>query len=330
MTQNTGTGSGCDTGFDRRAIPPGASEGHWLAADGLRLRRIDWPADSAAPRGSLLFLPGRGDCYEKYLESLNHWHGRGWTITSMDWRGQAGSGRQGLDGLTGHIADFAIWVADLARFWGDWVATTPGPHVVVAHSMGGHLALRALADGQIAPAAMVLTAPMLDLHRLGVPLALVQAAAHVLGGLGDRRRPAWGPVEKPGAIPDQRIKLLTHDAARYADEQWWRQQRPYLLMGAPSWGWLEQALVSIRHMETPGLLEQVKTPVLLFATSADRLVAPAAIARAAKRLPQGELVRFGAEAAHELLREADPVRLKVWAAIDDFWDRQASLGAGLR
>jgi lysophospholipase len=56
--------------IDRRAIPPHAQEGTWQAADGHAIRRIDWPGAGHAARGSILFLPGRGDFYEKYLETL--------------------------------------------------------------------------------------------------------------------------------------------------------------------------------------------------------------------------------------------------------------------
>ena len=50
--------------FDRRAIPPGAAEDRWAAPDGHLVRRIDWPEPDRPPRGSLLFMPGRGDAYE--------------------------------------------------------------------------------------------------------------------------------------------------------------------------------------------------------------------------------------------------------------------------
>jgi lysophospholipase len=43
----------------------------------------------------------------------------------------------------------------------------------------------------------------------------------------------------------------------------------------------------------------------------------------AARLPRGELVEFGRDAAHELLREADPVRDHILAQIDCFLDRVA-------
>jgi len=46
-----------------------------------------------------------------------------------------------------------------------------------------------------------------------------------------------------------------------------------------------------------------------------------AIARAAARLPRGELVVFGPESHHEVLREVDPVRDRALAAIDEFLSR---------
>ncbi|MFM5950539.1 MAG: alpha/beta hydrolase, partial [Novosphingobium sp.] len=108
--------------FGRRAIPADARESRWTTADGHAVRRIDWPIPAGEAKGSILFLPGRGDFYEKYLETLAHWAGLGWRVTASDWRGQAGSGRFGTDAVTGHIDDFAIWTGDLARLWRSWKA----------------------------------------------------------------------------------------------------------------------------------------------------------------------------------------------------------------
>ena len=199
----------------------------------------------------------------------------------------------------------------------------PGPRVLAAHSMGGHLALRDLAERRVDPDALVLSAPMLGLPGKGSPVGVLHAVARVMARLGDPRRPAWKWSEKPGQVPRERIRLLTHDEARYADELWWRDQRPELVMGPGSWGWVERALASIRGLERPGVLENVTTPVFITATTADRLVDFAAIQRAAGRLPNAELQVFGPEARHEILREVDVVRDKALAAIDDFLDRVA-------
>ncbi|MBV1686627.1 alpha/beta hydrolase [Novosphingobium sp. G106] len=308
---------------DRRAIAADARESRWLAADGHAIRRIDWAEPAGKPRGSILFMPGRGDAYEKYLETLGYWHAQGWRVTAADWRGQAGSGRLGTDAVTGHVDDFAIWIADLARFWAEWKKETPGPHVLVGHSMGGHLVLRALVERKVDPEALVMTAPMLGLHPRFVPSGVLLAAAQLMSVLGDPRRPAWKWSEKPGQLPRGRANLLTHDAERYADEHWWREVRPELVMGPGSWGWTRAAIASIRLLERPGALESVQTPVLILATDADRLVEYGAIERAAQRLPHAKLIRFGAEARHEILREADAVRDVALAAIGDFLDRTA-------
>lgn len=310
--------------IDRRQIPASASESRWQAHDGTSLRRIDWPGvpdANGALRGSILFFPGRGDFYEKYLETLEQWHRAGWRITAADWRGQAGSGRLGMDAVTGHIADFAIWIDDLAAFWADWAAQTPGPHVLAGHSMGGHLVLRGVVEGRVQPDALVLSAPMVGVKGPALPLGALHAVARLMCVVGDPTRPAWKWSEKPGELPAGRADLLTHDPARYADEEFWREERPELVMGPASWRWVERAYASWQLLEAPGALEGVTIPVLILSTRIDALVSHAANLRAASRLPNGELVEFGPEAHHEILREVDHVRDRAMTVIGDFLDR---------
>ena len=316
--------SAAESTAPRRAIPEGVRESHWTAADGFAVRRIDWPTAAGQAKGSILFLPGRGDFYEKYLEALAHWAALGWHVTASDWRGQAGSGRLGNDAVTGHIDDFATWVEDLAHFWSSWKAETPGPHFLAGHSMGGHLALRAVAEGQVDPDGLILSAPMLGFTSSVLPEAVMHLAARLMKALGDPRRPAWKWSEKPGELPAARAHLLTHDAERYADELWWREQRPELVMGPGSWGWVERGYASMRLLGSAGVLERVACPVLMFGTDTDKLVAWKAIARAATRLRDCELLHFGIEAHHEVLREADPVRNRALAACDAFLARIAA------
>ncbi len=314
--------------FDRRAIPANATEGWWSTPDDWRIRRIDMLPDVGAadrPRGSLLFLPGRGDHYEKYLETLDHLCRVGWNTTAIDWRGQGGSGRLLDDRHIGHIDDFSTWIADLTAFWREWKADSRGPHVIVAHSMGGHLVMRALVEKAIDPDAVALSAPMLGIPPLGMPYAAHHALARFLMNLGDPRRAAWKEGEKPGSPLMLRANILTHDADRYDDELDWWEARPEVRLGPPSWQWVERAIASTRLLNAAGMLESVATPVLLMATSNDRLVDTARIVRDAARLPHAELLLFGKDAAHELLREADPVRNRCLAAIDHFFDKHAAV-----
>jgi len=317
-------------GAPRRGIPDHASESVWKTPDGFAIRRIDWagrysaaPGTGQGPRGSLLFVPGRADYYEKYAETLDLWHRQGWRVTALDWRWQAGSGRYYADPRIGGVDDFSTWINDLASFWGQWATTGAGPHVLVGHSMGGHLALRAVADGGVRPDALVLSAPMLGFVT-PIPSWLQGAFGRLMCRIGDPARPAWSSGERPGDTARTRRLALTHDPDRYADELWWRGQRPALDMGPASWDWVRRSSESMQHLAMPGLLESVCMPVQILAARHDMLVSWPAIRRAAGRLPNVEMVDFGREAAHELLREADPVRDRVLSAIENFLSRVAA------
>lgn len=288
------------------------------------MRRIDWPQPKGSAKGSILFLQGRADFYEKYLDVMAHWHRAGWQVTGSDWRGQGGSGRLGADAVTGHIDDYGTWVDDLALLWERWKAETPGPHVLAGHSMGGHLVLRAAAKGRVDPDGIILAAPMLGFAASVLPVPVMHLIAKVMTWIGDPRRPAWKWSDKPGVPPDSRAGLLTHDAMRYQDELFWREKRPELVTGPGSWGWVERGYASTRLLAVPGVLEAVRIPVLMLGTDNDKLVAFTPIAKAAQRLPNCELVRFGKESHHEILREADAVRGRALAACDAFLDRIAA------
>src|SRR3546814_10362785 len=94
----------------------------------------------------------------------------------------------------------------------------------MGHSMGGHLVLRALAEGAAHPDAAVLVAPMLG---LGSPLGARGGGwlARIMARLGDPARAAWKTNERP-ISPSPRQVLLTHDKHRYDDEMWRSEEQP--------------------------------------------------------------------------------------------------------
>lgn len=308
-----------------RHIPKEATESYWQAQDGSEIRRIDWaPIATTEARGSILFLPGRGDHYEKYLETLHHWAEQGWHVTAIDWRGQGLSGRMLPNRNVGFIEDFSVWIADLRFFWAKWKAEKPGPHMLVAHSMGGHLAMRALSEGAVDPVATALSAPMLGIRSNGLPLSWSHAFAKLMRRVGRGKRPAWKDNEKPLAPIALRQKILTHSDRRYEDEFFWWNERPDVRLGPPSWRWLERAFSSTRRLRQRGTLEKMELPVLLLATKFDQLVSTKRIIQDHSRLPNSQLYCFGIEAAHELLRERDEVRDICLSLIEDFFEEYAA------
>lgn len=305
------------TSAERRSLPPGARVTRWKARDGWELRCLAWPPPAGVPvRGSMLFLGGRGDIFEKYLEAMGHWHARGWTITSFDWRGQGGSGRYETPAPCGHIPNFDLFESDVQDFHAEWAAAVPGPHIVLGHSMGGHLVLRALVERRMTPDAAVLIAPMLGLKSpLGAWAG--ERLARLLGGVGDSSRPAWEGNERPATSAPREV-LLTHDADRYSDELWWHDRHPDLVTGPPSWRWVIEAFRSTRILRNSAALRTTRVPVLALIAEADGLVDPKAAIATVAKLPDARAVRFGPEAAHELLREEDRVRNRAIGEIDLF------------
>lgn len=307
--------------IDRRAIPAGARIDRWTAPDGWEHRVFDWRGETTAPRGSILFQGGRGDIFEKYLESFTHWHAAGWNVTSFDWRGQGGSGRLTPAKNCGHIEDYSDYVRDLRDFWAGWAAANPGPRVAMGHSMGGHLVLRGLVEGVIAPDAAVLVAPMLG-FKPGIFGPFAERAAQLLGGFGNPARPAWKGNEKPYTT-ETRASLLTHDPDRYADEIWWQTHDPSILTGPPSWRWVIEGFRSIRELAADPRLAEMRVPTLMLVAEHDGLIDGKAALALAPRLSDVHLVRFGKESAHEILREVDAVRDRALAEIDAFLAKRA-------
>ncbi|MET0370264.1 MAG: alpha/beta hydrolase [Sphingobium sp.] len=306
--------------FDRRAWPMGGRLDYWYAPDGWPVRRYRL---GSGARGRMLVLGGRGDMIEKYLEVIHHWAELGWDVTSFDWRGQGGSGRLTDDPMCGHIDDFGQWIGDLRGIAADWRAAGDGPCVMVAHSMGGHLMLRALAEGLDQPDAAVAVAPMLGLRTDPLPRWLASGLAGLMSRIGFARRGACTQQDSSERHRRLRQRRLTHDPDRYADELWWRDHHRDIALGPPSWNWIVQALASIRALAEGDALLRIRCPMLILATRSDQLVSTPDIERLVRRMPHAALHLYGAEAAHELLREMDPVRLDVLARIDAFFDRMA-------
>ncbi|WP_114951974.1 alpha/beta fold hydrolase [Sphingosinicella terrae] len=304
----------------RRTHPPDAVFAAWPARDGWPLRRMDWsqPAGSRA-RGSLLFANGRGDFIEKYLEACAHWHDAGWNVTAFDWRGQ---GLSRSDDRRRRPRSFQPMVRDLGDLVADWRGGSPGPHVAVAHSMGGHLLLRLLVDQRRSLDAAVLVAPMIRVNSAPLPERFAPLITEMMC-LGRRHeRLVWKVDPTSTGAASRRERHLTRSPERYADELWWWDREPRLRMGGVTWGWLRAAYRSAGRF-TVERLARVRTPILLIGSDRDRLVSAAAIRRAAADLPDAELHMYP-DAAHEILREADPVRLDALARIDAFFGRRVA------
>jgi lysophospholipase len=287
------------------------------ASDGRRLRTGVFVPEK--PRGrTCVLLNGQSEFIEKYLEVIVELNARGFAVATLDWRGQGGSSRALGEPLKSHVGDFAEYDDDLLSFMDQVVGKlTNTPPLVLAHSMGGHIALRALHDRPGLFSAAVLAAPMVGIVTRGYPPALVRGITALHASLGKERSFAWGMAERDPFKVDFTRQLCTSDEARFARTQKMLREHPELRLAGPTWGWIEAAYRSMKQQNAPGYAASIKAPVLTFGAGQDRIVNVAAVRHFAQHLPNGRYVEI-ASSEHEILMEKDSIRTQFWSAFDTF------------
>ena len=218
---------------------------------------------------------GRGEFIEKYFEVVADLRRRGFTVATMDWRGQGGSARMLKNPSKGYVRSFADYDRDLAHFMKEIVLPDcQPPYIALAHSMGGHILLRNAALPGSWFSRMVLSAPMIDIarNRLGAPRALSRAYAETLGGLGLGSLYVRGGHDRPLELGPFDGNPITSDAERYKRNRLVLEAAPALGLGSPTIAWLRAALRSIAKLTAPDYPLRVEVPLLLFAAGKDTIV----------------------------------------------------------
>ena len=292
--------------FNDIAEGPAGGAAFWLtAADGVRLRIGHWGGGNRGNRGSILIFTGRTEMVEKYGRTAGALLERGYSCVVIDWRGQGLADRLTDDPVTGHVRRFADYQLDVAALTDALEALgTPGPHYLLAHSMGGAIGLRALAGGLKVRAACF-SAPMWGIAIPAHLRPLARMGARLAVGLGLARR------RLPGKLSDSYVAAmpfegndLTGDPQMFAYMKRQLAAHPELALGHPSFGWLDAALAECPHLRA---LPLPALPALIWVGSCERVVDAAAIRRLAARWPGARLSLLNG-ARHEALFETPEIR----------------------
>lgn len=286
--------------------------------DGACLRIGFWPTKSADAAGQVALLPGRTEFLEKYEETIGELGDRGFDVWSMDWRGQGLSERLLANRHKGHIRRFETYLDDLQWFMANFVASRPARRtIVLAHSMGGHIALRAILEGRIAPERAVLSAPMIDLPIAGIRRRLTELLTAGAMSLGAGARYAFGMHDYDPAHRGFEGNPLTGDEARFNRLHDLIASNPDLALGGVTWAWLHAAFKSIATLDALSNAPAATCPTLICTGLQDRVVSRDAQRIMCERLPDCLHAPF-ADARHEILIETDAVRARFWGLFDDF------------
>jgi lysophospholipase len=288
------------------------------ASDGVRIRIAVWPKANA--KGTICLFPGRTEYVEKYGRAAKSFGDRGYGVIAIDWRGQGLSDRLIDDPMTGHVFDFGDYQADVAALLAVAEAEElPKPFFLVAHSMGGCIGLRSVADG-LAINAAAFSAPMWGI-RMSPPLRPIAWAvswAWPKIGRGEEYAPGTSGISYADSQPFEG-NVLTTDQVMYAYMQKQTNTHPSLALGGPSLHWLYQALSetrSLRSLKLPDL------PALAQVGTAEKIVDMKSVEEVMGRWPGGSLTLVeGAE--HELMMERAPVREAFFDAATALFARSA-------
>ena len=284
-----------------------------VADDGVRLRGALWRG--VGGRGLVLLLSGRTEFLEKCAIPAAALVERGFSVASVDWRGQGKSQRLVDPSLKGHVGQFTDFHRDLtALIAHPQIAGHSGPRLVLGHSMGCAIGLGAIARGIIAPDGVILSGPMLGfiMQKLMRPVtATTLWIARKLGKL--EAWPPFGTVDQPYVFAGFEGNVLTSDRAVFDWMAALLRRDPTLQLAAPTLGWMDTSIAEMAWLKQQGPLN---CPGLCLLGSRERVVDPAAVRAGAARLG-AELVVIE-DAEHEALIEAEPIRAMAWSAIDRF------------
>ena len=292
--------------------------GFFNTSDLVRLRYGHWTSVNGTSSGTILFLPGRAEFLEKYEDTFHALTSRGFDVFGLDWRGQGQSDRLLVDHAKGYVRDFKEYSADLAQFLEKIVLSRmTAPLIILAHSMGGHIALRFLTENAAVPISKaVVTAPMLAIFTDPLPpiLARLISRAAVKVGIGDHISP--GLRHNPYKCPWESNRL-TSDFDSFQNVMALVAADPYLNVGAVTYGWLAAAFRSMTQFHTT--IDQCvpDLPVLVVSAGQDRIVKNKAIKHLVRRLPDCTSVVIDG-AKHEILQERKELREQFWRAFDAF------------
>jgi len=305
--------------------PSGFGWGSFAAPDGAKLRWGYLPA--ANPRAECVMVGGFSECIEKYFETAVDFAARGISVWCLDWRGQGGSERPRRWPSRPRPRRYDRDASDLAMF----TRTLPParhPRLLIAHSMGGAIALVCLRRSPRLFDAAILSAPMLGIRTGRIPRTVARCIT------GAARASGLGLCFIPGAgrwradrIPSPEGSRISSDPERCRLQYGWFSARAQLRVDEPTYGWLDEAFRLVTRISRPEFLANIRTPILLASAGIECFVEPEAHRRAARLLPDCTLVEFP-DSKHEPFLEQDAIRDRWLGAIDGFVGEQVANGAG--
>lgn len=298
-------------------LPEGIVSGTLTTRDKVSLRFAVAPSRLPSTRGTVILLQGRNEAIEKYFETIGDLTALGYMVATFDWRGQGGSARLLKRSRLGHVTSFDAYVEDLEAVFRDVVLPDcRGPFAILAHSMGGAVAMLAAPRLLNRIERIVCAAPLISLPEAGPDPRRLLVGTTAMRWMGLGRVPLPSPARAKGP-PSVATSFLTSDERRLMRNVALVEAAPDLFVGHPTAAWLRAATATMRHLDDSDVIAGLRVPTLFVTAGADRVVSSPASERLAWRMRSGHSITLPG-ARHEILQEADRHRAPLLAAFDAF------------
>jgi lysophospholipase len=287
-------------------IIPFFQSGEKVLYEGVRGKKVHYQKIIRNNDVALVILPGRTEPTLKYAEVIYDLKDMPLDFFLWDPRGQGSSERLLPDPDKGYVEKWEDYTDDFKTFY-QRELTQYSKVLILAHSMGGAIALR---YSQLNPKdihGFVLSAPMMEIKTDGVPEFAAQGLMGLFKLLGKKKEyvPGGGPFETPIPFAENRV---THSEPRFLMARTVDTYDPLFYMGAATKNWLYESIQMGKKIKKASERKKIAhIPILMFQAGKDLFSKDKRQQKFCEKHPRCELVRFEL-AKHEMFQETDSVR----------------------
>ncbi|WOT05281.1 alpha/beta fold hydrolase [Shewanella youngdeokensis] len=263
-------------------------------------------------KGTIVLSNGRVESFLKYKELMFDLYLQGYSLFTLDHRGQGLSSRITVNSHLGHIDKFQRYVDDFDEFISKIVKPSHKQnYYLVGHSMGGAIGTLYLAQQPDIFKSAVFSAPMYGI-KLPLPTCFIRKLAATLDN-HDRQQPNYilGGKNYHPATFDKND--LTNSKLRYLDYRALYQQVKTIQLGSPTNRWLVESIDAGSHAIKAA--QTSKVPILILQAEEDTIVCNTAQIKAIS--DSCRLIKIP-YARHEIFMERDQARNTALSALLHF------------
>ncbi|MGX9462648.1 alpha/beta fold hydrolase [Shewanella sp. A14] len=272
---------------------------------------------------AIVISNGRVESYIKYQELMFDLYQQGFSVYALDHRGQGLSDRLTHNAHQGYVDKFSDYTADFTQFIHQIVQRQQHDELfLVAHSMGGAIAVDYLNQYPNTFTAAVFSAPM-----FGIKLPVAKPVIRWLAQKLDVNRSDGGKVHSTYILggtdyrPENfKRNPFTHSKNRYQQYRDIYEQTPEVKLGSPTNHWLIEAMSAAQR--SINYAKHCQTPILILQAEKDNIVCNKAQDTALSTHCHKVVIEG---AYHEVFFEVDSIRNKALSYTIDFMAQHSKI-----